>query len=530
MTEKKDVSSPVADLHRNSNGNGKTAWYRRKAVRIGAGLAASIVLLAIVLLRAYWPFSKERVTQSIEEEFAGKVTIGHFRTTAFPHPGSVAEDVEFRWATKSPDKTPLATVKKLTIQANYWDFLLRPGYVSRVVLEGLKIQVPPVGSGTRPMDVPATKTKTRLGEVIINDAVVEIARRDAGPLKFEIHSLRLKNVQDGKPFSYEAALRNPLPPGEIRIHGNFGSWNSTDPGQTAVTGKYSFADADLSVFHGIAGTLSSDGDFEGPLGQMQVKGKMTIPDFEVARTKHPVPVNCEYDAIVNGMNGDVTLQRVDGTVLKTKFLTKGTIAGRQGAQGKFASLDLAVNKGRIQDVLRVFSRAPKPPLNGVTNFRAHVTIPPGKAPFLKKVVMVADFGVDDAQFTKSETQESVAALSVRGAGKKPEESEEDPDNLISELSGHVELREGTATFVDFRFAVPDANATMHGTYDVIDEKVDLHGTLRTTAKFSEMTSGIKSVLLKPFDAIFKRKHGGGKIPVQLTGTYSDPHPGLELIR
>jgi hypothetical protein len=226
----------------------------------------------------------------------------------------------------------------------------------------------------------------------------------------------------------------------------------------------------------------------------------------------------------------VALKRVDSTVIKTRVIASGSVAGREGANGKFASIDLAVDKGRIQDVLRVFSKAPKPPLNGATGFRAHVVIPPGDAPFLKKVVLVGDFGVADAQFTKPKTQESVTELSIRGGGRKPEEAQEDPDNFVSDLSGHVELRDGIATFIDFRFIVPDAKATMHGTYNVIDEKVDLHGILRTTAKFSETTSGFKSALLKFFDPFFKRKRGGGKVPVQLTGTYSDPHPGLELVR
>ena len=337
-------------------------------------------------------------------------------------------------------------------------------------------------------------------------------------------------MKDGKRFSYEFDVENPLPPGQIRANGNFGPWNSSAPAQTAVAGKYFFDGADLSAFEGIAGTLFSDGEFEGALGKIQAKGNVTIPEFEVTRSKHTVPAKCAYEAIVNGMNGDVTFERVDGFVLKTRVVAKGSVAGRQGVDGKFASIDLAVDKGRIQDVLRMFSKATKPPLHGATGFRAHVVVPPGDVPFLKKVVLVGDFGVEDAQFTKPKTQESITELSVRGAGKKPEEAQEDPDNLVSELSGHVELRGGIATFTDFRFIVPDAKATMHGTYNVIDEKVDLHGILRTTAEFSETTSGFKSVLLKLFDPFFRRKRGGGKVPVQLTGTYSDPHPGLELVR
>jgi AsmA-like C-terminal region len=525
------LGSPTASLA-SPSGKPRSAVTARRRLLLRVGLiAAAVVALAAVLLAVYWPFSQKRVVRVLEEDFKGRVTIGRYHSTKFTHPGCVAEDVELWWQTKSADNAPLVTVKKLTIRAHYWDLFLRPGYISRMVLEGLRVNVPPIGSGVAPMNIPDTGgIRARVGNAVADDALVVVARKDGEPLKFEIHSLKLSLVSKDAPFSYEVALRNPLPPGEIRSQGRFGPWNSSDGAETPVVGFYSFDRADLSVFHGIAGMLSSDGQFQGTLGRMHAKGKITIPDFEVTHSRHAVPAKSEYQAMVNGMDGDVTLERVDSTVLKTRVLARGTIAGRPGTEGKFASIDLAVKGGRIQDVLRIFVKAPKPPLNGTTDFRAHVVIPPGDAPFLKKVVLVGDFGIADAQFTKDETQESVTQLSERGAGKKPEDAQEDPDDLVSEIAGHAELRGGTATLTDLSFVVPDARATMHGTYNLIDEKIDLHGTLLTTAKFSETTGGFKSVLLKPFDHFFKRKRGGAKLPVQLTGTYHDPHPALEIVK
>jgi hypothetical protein len=43
-----------------------------------------------------------------------------------------------------------------------------------------------------------------------------------------------------------------------------------------------------------------------------------------------------------------------------------------------------------------------------------------------------------------------------------------------------------------------------------------------------MLGGIKSVFLKPFDALFKKKPKGAEIPIQITGTYSHPHYGIDL--
>ena len=106
----------------------------------------------------------------------------------------------------------------------------------------------------------------------------------------------------------------------------------------------------------------------------------------------------------------------------------------------------------------------------------------------------------------------------------------DPDAVISALAGHVELRDATATFNDFRFTVPGASAHMHGTYNLETLAIDLHGTLKTDEEFSGLTTGFKSVILKPFNVFFRKKHAGAVLPVHLAGTYKKPEPGLDLPR
>jgi hypothetical protein len=50
----------------------------------------------------------------------------------------------------------------------------------------------------------------------------------------------------------------------------------------------------------------------------------------------------------------------------------------------------------------------------------------------------------------------------------------------------------------------------------------LHGTLKTDARLSQETRGIKSALLKLFDRLFKGKKAGAEIPLNVTGTYVNP--------
>ncbi len=142
-----------------------------------------------------------------------------------------------------------------------------------------------------------------------------------------------------------------------------------------------------------------------------------------------------------------------------------------------------------------------------------------------------DFGIDAGSFTKSDTQQGVNSLSQGALGEKnhkTENDDSDPRNVLSDLKGHVLLKNGIATFSNLSFGVPGALAQMRGTYDLISEKIDLHGTLKTEAEVSKTTHGIKSLMLKVLDPFFKNKPDGYLAPVKITGTYDHPEFGLDL--
>ena len=182
-------------------------------------------------------------------------------------------------------------------------------------------------------------------------------------------------------------------------------------------------------------------------------------------------------------------------------------------------------------MLRLFVREKLPPMSGVTNFKAHVTVPPEGKPFLEEVTLQGNFAIADGHFAKPTRQQSVNELSQTARGQKkakPEEKIDDPvDQITSQVQGNVELRSGVATFANLQFTVPGAAAMMHGTYNLLNEKIDFHGTMKMEAKFSQSTSGIKSLLAKVLDPFFNKKRGS-IVPVMAGGTYHDPHFGLDL--
>ena len=101
--------------------------------------------------------------------------------------------------------------------------------------------------------------------------------------------------------------------------------------------------------------------------------------------------------------------------------------------------------------------------------------------------------------------------------------------MLSDLKGHVLLKDGVARFSDLSFSVPGASARMQGTYNLINEKIDMRGTLKTESQPSNTTSGVKALMLKVLNPFFKKKSVGYVMPIKITGTYEHPLFGLDLV-
>jgi hypothetical protein len=86
-----------------------------------------------------------------------------------------------------------------------------------------------------------------------------------------------------------------------------------------------------------------------------------------------------------------------------------------------------------------------------------------------------------------------------------------------------------ATLTDLDFGVPGALAHMHGTYEILTEKIDLRGTLRVDNKLSKGATGIKAVLLKVAEPFFKKQKQAEIVPIKMGGTFSHPTYGLDVV-
>src|SRR5262249_11163560 len=100
--------------------------------------------------------------------------------------------------------------------------------------------------------------------------------------------------------------------------------------------------------------------------------------------------------------------------------------------------------------------------------------------------------------------------------------------VTSDLQGVFDLQNGLLSFSLLHFKIPGTHADLDGQYSLDGKTFDFHGTLKLDAKLSQMTTGWKSILLKPVDPFFHKNGAGTQVPFKITGTKDEPHFGLDF--
>jgi hypothetical protein len=498
---------------------------------IGASLIA-IAGMLLILLSWNWPYTQQAVTTALQHRFARPVRIRSVRLTYFP-PGCIAEGVSFLHE-QNKDLPPLITIQTLIVRGSYNGLFRIHKRVDEVQVKGLHVLIPPLVRSDRPHTVPPLTTSptgstVTIGSITTDDALVEFMSRhpEEESFKLQVHRLTLDQVGDNRSIPFHVALSNTEPPGEIHSDGEIGPWNEDDPGSTSVTGSYTYEHADLSVFEGISGTLSSQGKFSGTIGHIDLNGETEVPNFRVSESSHTVHLISKFQAVVDGTNGDTYLHNVVSQFQRTTLTTNGSVAGKPGRHGKTVQLEMAVNGGRIEDLLSLFTEEKRPSMTGSINLRAKIQVPPGPPGFLRKLQLTGSIGIGSGRFTNPDVQRPVNTLTQSARGENKKQQAEDPQTALSQLSGQVSVKNGVATLSNVSFRAAGTRAQLYGTYNLLDRKVDLHGMLYTEGKLSDTTSGFKALVLKAVSPFLKEK-SITVVPFSISGTAHDPSFGLDF--
>lgn len=378
--------------------------------------------------------------------------------------------------------------------------------------------------------------------------VLETEKPDKLPLGFAIAHLRLAHVTSGGAMGFEAELTNPKPQGTIHTSGSFGPWLASDPGASDLSGNYRFDNADLAAFRGIAGILSSTGRFDGSLRDIIVDGEANVPDFRLTHFGNPVALHTQFHAQVDGTDGDTWLSPVDATLGHSHFTTEGQVVRVKNPEGSagpvpasetaraapfegghFIDLKVNVDRGRIEDFLRLASHSPAPLLTGDLRVNTTLHIPPGKDPVHQRIKLDGSFKLDQVHFTSAKIQDRIQDLSLRGQGKPGDIKNASATTVSSTMMGTFHMQNAVISLPDLQYVVPGAAIQLNGTYE-LDGKLNFAGTARMQATVSQMVGGWRGFLLKPADRFFKKDGAGTLIPIQVKGTRDSPEFGIDLGR
>jgi hypothetical protein len=492
------------------------------------GGAGFLYLLTIPAPLERW--LQARMLLALHEHYQADVQLQNLHVTLIPEFNATADNFVLP-NRRGGDVPPLITVKHFTVRANFIELLRTPVRLSQVNLEGMEIKVAPKHPAQASSEA-AQKPKhhTRFADFVIdrvqaNGTMLYILRKDPTkePMLFELRQLALRSAGVGQPMTFTAELTNPTPPGLIDTKGHFGPWDFDEPSATKVDGHYDFQHADLSVFNGISGILSSVGDYTGALNNIVVDGTTDVPNFQLDRGGQEVHLTTKFHAIVDGTNGNTYLQPVNAHFLNTDIVTNGQVAGEKGKKGKAIILDVDMQKAYVQDVLALAAKSKEPVLTGALGLKAKLVIPSGKEPVLQKMQLAGTFSITDARFTPAKIKDAVADLSRRGQGKPDDKSISD---VATQFRGDFTLKRSTLTFRKLQFVAPGAVAQVNGSYGVSSGDINFVGDVRLDASVSQTMTGAKHILLVPFDPLF-RKHGAGTyLPVSITGDRD--HPDIHL--
>jgi hypothetical protein len=522
--------------------NGQPRWWRRGWARWTAasalGLLGFLAFSAVYVSRNLEPVLRRSVIESLQARFHSPVELDHLDIAINNGVQVRGQGLRILRLATSPQLgaprsvSPMLSVDSFSFTTSLHDLVLLRAHLARVQVDGMELHLPPDRSQLLPKPGPSNRLQVHLtvGEIDCahTKLVLETANPGKEPLEFDIQNLQLTDTGTGRPMLYVADLINPKPVGAVHAFGHFGPWHGADPRATPLDGDYRFDDADLGTIHGIGGTLSSTGHFYGELGSISIDGTTETPDFSLDVSGHPVPLHTQFHAIVDGTNGDTTLAPVRATLLHSAFTAAGSVVRIKG-QGHDIALDIDMPHGRIEDLLQMGMKTQPPVMRGAVTMKARLHIPPGKERVAQKLELAGRVQIQQVEFTNPHVQDRVDGLSLRAQGRPAEVKSVSSDGraqVASQMAVDFSLAHALLTATSLDYDIPGAHVAMHGVYSMDGNIFEFKGHVRTDATASQMVTGWKSKLLRPFDPLFERDGAGLQLPIAVSGTTGDIHFGL----
>ena len=512
----------------------------RQRIRTWAGV--SVVLLIVVLvaagttvIRRAGPILKSRITQTLSARFNSRVELDALHVSVLRGlevTGGGLRIYPLDYAASSEAGHPLISIERFAFHSGLLGLFFRPMRVSAATVNGLQVDIPPGQQREQAKKRPkklAGELSVVVEEIRCKSSRVILESADPGKeaKDFELSQITLHDVGPDGPWHYETILVNAIPRGDIHARGTFGPWNTESPGDSPITGLYTFGHAELNTIKGIGGLLSSTGDFKGQLNRIEIEGTTETPDFWLDTAHHQMPLYTQFHAIVDGTTGDTYLQPVSAKLRGSSFTTSGTVINIKG-QGHMIDLDVDVPAAQLQDFLDLAVNTQPAVVTGIVSTKTKLHIRPGKESVSQKLSFRGEFTLRSMHFTNRQVQDKVDMLSERAQGR-PDEARRGAAVVPSQITGSFAMDAGVIHFPDLAYRLPGARVNLRGVYSLNGDQFDFRGKVLTDATLSQMVSSpLLSGLLRFVSPFFRKTYAGAEIPVRISGTKSEPRFGLDL--
>jgi hypothetical protein len=498
-------------------------WAHVVVVAVAALLAA-----AAVLISANWPYRHRKIKPMLEDVLASQVTFTGYHRIYFPNPGFVATGITMR-RRSAPELPPLGHVDTMVVEGRWSDLFLLRRRVQLLDLTGLHIIVPALGSKENRKEFPPGSGSdfdgpdTMIERLVIHSSQLDIMRPSGKPLIFPIKLIELMNLHKHEAMTYAIDMQNAFPTGHILARGKMGPIHGRTFTATPVSGDFAIAQMNLHDVGEISGKLDVRGRFKGTLQAMEVETNAETKDFAVQDGK-PTPVEGTMSCTLYAENADMAIHSIVLHVGASAIQAQGTIKGSP----KATNLDIRVDRGRVEDVMRPFMHG-EVPITGPVSLKSHAYLGPPGVGFVARLRMNGSFFIPAEKVTDRKVEKSLSDFSRRAQAKQnPKKGKDTKDesaskDVVSSLAGPARIENGVASTPRLTFRVPGAQATLAGTYRFHNDEAHLTGDLKMDTDISHTASGFKTLLLKPLAPFFRKKNAGADVPIAVTGTPGHYH-------
>lgn len=495
-------------------------WVHIVIVAVGALLA-----IGVGFIGANWPYRHRKIRPMLEDVLTSDVTFTRYHRVYYPRPGFVATGITIRRKTAPQGVPPLGHIDSMMMVGTWTDLIMFRHRVERVEITGFHATVPAIGSNANKLSFPSGSANefsgpdTMIERLVVHNSILDFLNADGSRTSFPIRQLEILNLHKGEAFTFAADMQNPRPRGHILARGTMGPLNGKDFASTGVRGNFAFTQVNLHDVGEISGTMASRGVFNGTLRKMIVEVNEVTPDFAVQDGK-PTRIDGTMRCTLDASNADLDIQAIDLKIQETQIHAAGTIEG----DPKKTNLDITVDHGRADDVMRPFMHK-EVPIAGPVSLKAHAYLGPPGHGFVQRLRLDGSFNVPAEKVTDEKTEKSLSDFSRRATGKDKPNTGVEPNGVasssgkdaVSSLAGPAKIENGIASTPRLTFRVSGAEATLAGTYRFHDDAVHLTGKLKMDTDISHTSTGFKSFLLKPLAPFFKKKNAGAVIPIAVTG-------------